>query len=179
MWNIVNTRNFKLSMIGVYSLLLMSACGSTAVTAPAPVENAYPLSQRIDGECLAQVSEREKAIRETSSAAQFMALANQSVRCLKDIHFYPKHPDNQEAMRLNALAVVNYVKSGDIESAQNELSAFKIRFVQQDLVFADYTSFVDTATALLEPNLSPRQLAMLNINPTLKNELSRKRQWSL
>ena len=179
MWNTVNKIHLKLSCIAAFSLLFLSGCGSTMMASPAPVENAYPVSQRIDSQCLAQVNERERAIRDTSSATQFMALANQSIRCLKEIHFYPKHPDNQEGMRLNALAVVNYVKSGDIQSAQNELTAFKTRFVRQDLVFADYTSFVDTATALLEPNLSPRQLAMLNINPTLKSELSRTRQWSL
>jgi hypothetical protein len=93
--------------------------------------------------------------------------------------FHPRHPDNQLAMRLNALAVVNFVKSGDLSSAQSAFDGFKVRFVQQDLVFADYTSFVDTATALLQPNLSARQVAMLNINPTLKSELARKRQWSL
>ncbi|MBT1449409.1 hypothetical protein KJ365_00820 [Glaciecola sp. XM2] len=163
----------------VSSIFILSGCGATLANMPAPVENISPQITRIDNACLSQVTERENAIRDSHSPAQFIALANQSMRCLQGVRFYPNHPDNQQGMQLHALAVVNYVKGGDVETAQKQLDAFKVRFVQQDLVFDDYTSFIDTATALLDPNLSARQLAMLNINPNLKSELSRVRQWSL
>jgi len=71
------------------------------------------------------------------------------------------------------------VSFSNASSAQQSLKDFRMRFKKQDLVYADFTSFIDTATALLEPNLSERQLAMLNINPTLRNELTRARNWSL
>lgn len=158
---------------------ILSGCNSTVVSSPASVENAVALGQRLNTQCVSQVEERENAIRESSSAAQFMSLAKQANRCLEGIRFYPQHPDNEIAMRLNALAVVNFVKGGDLVSAKSSLSDFTQRFVKQDLVFDDYTSFLDTATALLEPNLSARQLAMLNINPTLRSELNRQRTWSL
>jgi len=146
---------------------------------PASIDISVPSDQRVSSLCSSQVMERENAIRGSQSPAQFLALANQAERCLEGITFYSSHPDNQMAMRLNALAVVNFVKSGDASSAQQSLKDFRMRFKKQDLVYADFTSFIDTATALLEPNLSERQLAMLNINPTLRNELTRARNWSL
>ena len=157
----------------------VAGCSSTSTEVTAPVDKAYSLGQRVNTDCWAQVQQREQAVRTSNSPAQFMALAKQADRCVQDIRFYPEHPDNQLGMQLNALAVVNYVKSGELEMARDSLNEFTHRFAQQDLVFGDYTSFIDTATALLEPDLSNRQLAMLNINPTLRSELNRARQWSL
>lgn len=176
MFNKINIQNLLFMMAAWF---ILSGCNSTVVTAPASVENAVALGQSLNNQCVSQVLERESAIRESSSAAQFVSLAKQANRCLDGIRFYAQHPDNQIAMRLNALAVVNFVKGGDLVSAKSSLSDFTQRFVKQDLVFDDYTSFLDTATALLEPNLSARQLAMLNINPTLRSELNRQRTWSL
>ncbi|MFC4699625.1 hypothetical protein ACFO4O_05580 [Glaciecola siphonariae] len=158
---------------------IASGCSSTTAQIPAKVDNAYAIGQRIDTNCITQVTEREQAVQASNSPAQFMALANQATRCIENIRFFPSHPDKQLAMRFNALAVVNFVKSGDITAAKDSLAQFKRRFAQQDLVFDDYTSFIDTATALLEPDLSSRQLAMLNINPVLRGELTRARQWAL
>lgn len=175
----LNINNLKYVILMLATFLVASGCSATASKSAATVEHAIALGQRVDSQCVTQVFERESAVRTSTSAAQFISLANQASRCLKGITFYPAHPDNELGMRLNALAVVNYVKSGDIGSAKTSLNEFTRRFRQQDLVFADYTSFLDTATALLEPNLSPRQLAMLNINPTLRTELHRTREWSL
>ncbi|WP_371195180.1 hypothetical protein [Glaciecola sp. SC05] len=172
-------KNVKNLVLLLSALVMTAGCSMTTAQAPAQVEEAIAEGQRLSSKCVTQVFEREHAVRTSISAAQFMALANQASACLGDITFYPAHPDNETAMRLNALAVVNYLKSGDIAQAKSSFTHFTRRFAQQDLVFADYTSFLDTATALLEPNLSSRQLAMLNINPTLRSELNRTREWSL
>jgi hypothetical protein len=174
-----NTKHLQNISLGAVACIMASACSNTMTQAPATIEQAYAVGQRIDRSCVQQVTEREQAVRASISAAHFMALANQANRCLANIRFFPAHPDNELGMQLNALAVVNYVKSGDIASAGESLTRFKQRFAQQDLVFDDYTSFIDTATALLQPDLSSRQLAMLNINPTLRSELTRIRHWSL
>lgn len=173
------TQNISNALVAICAIFLVSGCGITNTLSPAPVQNAIATGQLVEQQCVQQVYAREAAIRSASSPAQFMALANQALRCVDGIRFYPAHPDNQVAMQLNALAVVNFVKSGDIAAAQTAFADFTQRFAQQDLVMADYTSFIDTATALLEPNLSQRQMAMLNINPTLRGELHRMRQWSL
>jgi hypothetical protein len=177
--NIFTKANVKNLVLMLSALVITAGCSSTKLSAPASVENAIAVGQRLNSECVNHAIERESAIRASASAAQFLALANQANRCLDGISFYPAHPDNEIAMRLNALAVVNFVKSGDIDLAKAALKQFTVRFRQQDLVFNDYTSFLDTATALLEPNLSARQLAMLNINSTLRSELNRTREWSL
>jgi hypothetical protein len=46
------------------------------------------------------------------------------------------------------------------------------------LYFADYSSFFDTATALLEQQtLSRHQLAALNISADLRTEIERHQYW--
>jgi hypothetical protein len=133
---------------------------------------------RLDEHCYSQVLEREKSVGKSTDLAQQIALAKAATRCIENKSFYPKHPDNQMAMQLNALAVVNYIKAGETEMAQHSLASFRATFVQQDLLFADYTSFVDTAIALLEYEaLSAHQLQTLNINSTLRNELKRQQYW--
>jgi outer membrane protein assembly factor BamD (BamD/ComL family) len=177
--NMFSNTQLKHLYIGALACFAAAGCSSTNETRTAPVEQAYSLGQRIDNSCSQQVNQREQAVRTSASPAHFMALANQANRCIDNIRFFPTHPDNELGMQLNAIAVVNYVKSGHLEMAQASLDEFRQRFAQQDLVFDDYTSFIDTATALLDSKLSNRQLAMLNINPTLRSELQRARQWSL
>jgi hypothetical protein len=81
-------------------------------------------------------------------------------------------------MQLNALALVNFIKAGESKLAEHSLAEFRTQFPQQDLLFADYTSFVDTAVALLKYNeLSAHQLQVLNINTALRNELKRQNYW--
>nr|WP_136249655.1 hypothetical protein [Ningiella ruwaisensis] len=174
-----NWRYLRSASVIFLSASFLSACGSTQVPQSAVVEQAFPVGQRLDTQCVEQVKAREKGIQSSESHAQYLALANQAQRCLQGIRFFAQHPDNQEAMRLNALSVVNFIKGGDLDAANRSLTRFKQRFAQQDLVFEDYTSFIDTATAMLNPDLNARQLAMLNINPVLRNELSRTRQWSM
>ncbi|WP_395342774.1 hypothetical protein PN836_001800 [Ningiella sp. W23] len=166
-------------LLALVATFLASGCMNTTAVAPAPAENAIAVGQRIDHACQQQVLAREQAIRTSQAPAQFLALANQASSCLDNIRFHPQHPDTGAGMRLNALALVNYVKAGELDAAQKSLVRFKNRFREQDLVFSDYTSFIDTATALLQADISKRQLAMLNINSTLRSELNRKRQWSV
>jgi len=133
---------------------------------------------RLDADCHAQVLRRENSVGASSDIAQQIALANAAVRCIANKSFYPKHPDNQIAMQLNALAVVNFIKAGETQMAENSLVQFRTQFPQQDLLFADYTSFVDTAIALLQHDeLSAHQLQILNINAELRNELKRQEYW--
>jgi hypothetical protein len=77
-----------------------------------------------------------------------------------------------------ALSVINFVKGGDIDGAQIALKKTQTKFPNKDLYFADYSSFFDTATALLEQQrLSRHQLAALNISSDLRTEIERHQYW--
>ena len=173
--------------IAISAALLLSGCTSTpqktAVDNPqsrlssnTAVET--PSIERLDNACHSAVIERENSVGDSVDVAQQIALANAALRCIENKSFYPKHPDNRMAMQLNALAVVNFIKAGETHMAEKSLAQFMKHFPQQDLLFADYTSFVDTAVALLKRSeLSVHQLSVLNINKDLRYELKRNDYW--
>ncbi|MFC3121580.1 hypothetical protein [Agaribacter flavus] len=162
-------------LIGLIALL--SACGATQTT-PIQIKSNHQALQRIDMQCSDLVLAREEQSAGQSSNGYFYGIAQNAEACIQGIRFSPKHPDNTLAMQLQALAVTNYVKSGDISLAVEAFDAFRATFPMQDLVFSDFTSFVDTATALLEKDrLSAHQLAMLNINDNLRAEIQRQKMW--
>jgi len=175
--------NSKLHGLGIIlSAYMMTACSTT----PDDTYNNQLLNNRtiepllrVDFECEQQVKQREAALPPNAQPGAYMALANHAKRCIDGIQFNPKHPDNQTAMQFTALAVLNYLKAGELVTAQQTLAEFRQRFPQQDLLLADYTSFVDTATALLQSkSMSKRDVSLLNINPTLRAELARQQHWS-
>ena len=174
-------------LIAISAALLLSGCTSTAQKASIDDQQgrfssntalAAPSIERLDAECHSNVIKRENSVGDSADVAQQIALANAASRCIENKSFFPQHPDNQMAMQLNALAVVNFIKAGETQMAEMSLAQFRQQFPQQDLLFADYTSFVDTAVALLQHReLSVHQLSMLNINKELRQELKRNDYW--
>lgn len=161
------------------SLVGLSACGMTQYTQTANVDTLQTNYHRIDLSCAAQVSEQQAAFAH-ATPSQYLALANTASFCIDGIAFSPKHPDAQLAMQFRALSFFNYMKAGDMKAASGSLQAFRRDFPQQDLYFEDYSSFVDTATALVKQHsLNSQSVKLLNINPDLQAELRRQRTWAL
>lgn len=157
----------------------VAACSSNGEQHAAPVVISSSSFERIDERCVSQVLDTQQALQ-SANAGQYHSLANTAEHCIAGIDFPPRHPDIQTAMQFNALSVVNYVKAGDMAAAEKGLASFTTRFPQRDLLFDDFTSFIDTATALLSQHkLDDYQLSMLNINPSLRDEIKRTRRWSL
>ncbi|MDT0594057.1 hypothetical protein [Glaciecola petra] len=160
-------------------IAVLGGCYSNTHSSPAEVIVSNASFERLDSTCVEQVLALQQAIN-SPSVSQYLSLANSAEHCLQDVEFSPKHPDLQTAMQFNALAVVNFVNAGDIQSAQQALDAFHQRFPQQDLLLNDFSSFVDTATALLRQHeLTAFDLTMLNIAPSLRDEITRTRKWTL
>lgn len=175
---IIRDRNFGLGLTLIMVSILTSACTSTQSQLTNQL-NTTPVFERMNEQCIESVIHQQSML-ENANPAQYLSLANTAEHCVGNIAFSPQHPDTQIAMKFSALAIMNLIKAGDIEAASNGLAKFRAIFPQQDLLFDDYSSFVDTATALLkQQDLSSHQLALLNINPKLRGELTRKRQWSL
>lgn len=82
------------------------------------------------------------------------------------------------AMQVYVASVMNFIKAGELDSAMGMVTQFKQVFPKQDFYFANYTSFIDTAEALLQPeHITPQVLATLNISAPLRQELLRKQYW--
>jgi outer membrane murein-binding lipoprotein Lpp len=178
--------------IKVMSVILatafISACSSTTSSEPTPtlrvsnnaknnnMSNNY--YQSIDAACEQQAIGMDSFAQQSGQAAQYLASAKAMLRCVNGIQFPKGHPDADKALRLMALSVMNFVKGGDIDEAQVALRKTQSKFPNKDLYFADYSSFFDTATALLEQQkLSRHQLAALNISADLRNEIERHQYW--
>jgi hypothetical protein len=169
------------------ALVMLTACNATdsynkkgthTVALNTSLEEPQSNIQRLDMTCYSDVRERESKIGHSGSAAQQLALAKAATRCIENKSFFPQHPDSESAMQLSALAVVNYIKAGETQMAEKSLVGFRQQFPKQDLLFSDYTSFVDTALALLKyKTLSAHELQTLNINTGLRNELKRQQYW--
>jgi hypothetical protein len=98
--------------------------------------------------------------------------------CIDDFSLQTPLQISEEVMQLHALSIFNFIKGGDISQAKIAFVQFKTAFPGQDLYFNDYTSLVDTATALLEPSsVNAQKMVSLNISPELREELKRRQHW--
>ena len=172
--------------IKVFSVILaaafISACSSTTKSEPSfrvsnnHINNDY--YQNIDTACEQQAIEMDSFAQQSGQAAQYLASAKAMLRCVSGIQFPKGHPDADKALRLMALSMINLVKGGDIDAAHIALKKTQSKFPNKDLYFSDYSSFFDTATALLEQQkLSRHQLAALNISSDLRTEIERHQYW--
>lgn len=169
-------------LLSIFAAVFISACSSTTKTEPnLPISNHNQHNdyyQSIDSACEQQAIEMDSFAQQSGQAAQYLASAKAMQRCVSGITFPKGHPDGDKALRLMALSVMNFVKGGDIDAAQIALKKTQSKFPNQDLYFADYSSFFDTATALLEQQkLSRHQLAALNISADLRAEIERNQYW--
>jgi hypothetical protein len=158
----------------------ISACSSTTKSEPSLLISNINNNdfQTIDAACEQQAIKMDSFAQQSGQAAQYLASAKAMLRCVNGIQFPKGHPDADKALRLMALSVMNFVKGGDIDGAQVALRKTQSKFPDKDLYFADYSSFFDTATALLEQQtLSRHQLAALNISADLRTEIERHQYW--
>ncbi|MFQ3192908.1 MAG: hypothetical protein ACI936_004062 [Paraglaciecola sp.] len=170
----------------ILAAVFISACSSTTTSEPSlrvsnsainnHMNNDY--YQSIDVACEQQAIEMDGFAQQSGQAAQYLASAKAMLRCVNGIQFPKGHPDSDKGLRLMALSVMNFVKGGDIDGAQIALKKTQSKFPNKDLYFADYSSFFDTAIALLEQQtLSRHQLAALNISIDLRTEIERHQYW--
>ncbi|WP_339721949.1 hypothetical protein [uncultured Paraglaciecola sp.] len=171
----------------IFAATFISGCSSTTKSEPSlPISNnsnhapyiPTDYYQSIDGACEQQAMEMDSFAQQSGQAAQYLASAKVMLRCVNGIQFPSGHPDADKALRLMAMSVINLVKGGDINAAHVALRKTQSKFPNKDLFFADYSSFFDTATALLEQQkLTRHQLAALNISAELRTEIERHQYW--
>lgn len=181
----------KLSMCLLISIT-MSACS----TLPSEVENQFSNSsansstninsninnQQAEVECQNHAKNIANHAEAIASSAQYLTAAKAMNRCissaLQNRQYNPSDQHDDVIMKMMATATLNFIKSGDVITASREVERFKRTYPNQDLYFDDYTSFLDTATALLSlDSLHSSELSVLNISPVLRDEIERKHYW--
>jgi hypothetical protein len=140
-------------------------------------ENEFYQSAAFD-ECASLLSENASA---ANNPAKYHLTAKQAMSCLEDAPLAARGELQTSVMQVHALAIVNLVKSGQLDQAQSELSNFKQQFPRRDLMLMDGSSFVDTLELLLGE--APIEMAangsLLNASNELKSELRRQQYWQV
>ncbi|MFT6896685.1 MAG: hypothetical protein ACJA13_001088 [Paraglaciecola sp.] len=158
---------FKLLVAGT-ALLSLQACQTTATHIDALAS---------DSNCQANALAMAEHASSSASSPQFLSAANKLQRCATELAT-GKQMNAENRMRLMAASTLNFIKGGDVTRAKEQIVRFNHDFAQQDLYFSDYTSFRDTASALLDSDsLTYEQFSQLNINQQLRNEIKRKQYW--
>jgi hypothetical protein len=165
-------------------VVVLGACSSTPTSqvyiAPDPVlESNTPAPELIDQACYSQAQKVAVSAQTSGATAQYLSAGRYMQSCLQ--HPMPAPLDkmqSQAVMQLMANATLNFIQGGDISAAQEQMRRFEQTFPHQDLYLPDFTSFRDTAQALLNTALTTRnQLARLNISRELREELERQAYW--
>ena len=117
--------------------------------------------------------------RSRASAGAFLNSARVLDGCNTNLGSAASAVPKDERMRIHALATLNYFKGGDVEQARRSFEGFKAAYPDNDLYFADGSSFTETTEVLLgrtDP-ISFGQFAALNVNKRVKSEMRRLNHW--
>lgn len=117
--------------------------------------------------------------RSRASAGAFLNSARVLDGCGANLGTAASAVPMSERMRVHALATLNYFKGGDVEQARRSFEGFKATYPDNDLYFADGSSYTETTEVLLgrtDP-ISFGQFAALNVNKRVKSEMRRLNHW--
>lgn len=155
---------------GVTLALLLTACAST--------EEVVSVDA-IDADCLKQVQAMSAHAETSQSPAQLLSAANAMQHCVaSQLPINMDEAETEQVMQVMATTVLTYLKAGESDAATAQLRRFETQFPGKDLYLPDYTSFRDTAMALLGgSHLSTQELASLNISRELRHEIERQQYW--
>lgn len=159
--------------------LLLTACSSTpAQVVNVPVNSYVAAPEVIDMQCVAQGTNIAQAAATSGSSAQYVSSARYLQACLHQPLPELDKSEGRAVMQVMANITLNFIQGGDIGAAKLQILKFDQAFPHQDLLLPDFTSFRDTATALLHSaSMNTAQLANLNISRELRAELERQQYW--
>lgn len=129
--------------------------------------------------CQDEVLTLDRQAQSAADPAVYLSSAKLAQSCELQLGTHAGSIPQDERMRGYALSIQNFLKAGDIRSARASLDTFKGAFVGSDLYLPSGASFIDTMDLLLGNIDVPEQpnLALLNANGELKDELRRTVRW--
>ena len=130
-------------------------------------------------QCNADALEVDHSARQENAPARYIKSAQLIAKCEAGLGERASLVPVEERMRNYALGVLNHFKGGDVVQARANLEKFKTTFADQDLYYADGSSFVDTMEILLglRDYTALGEFSVANVNSKVKSELRRVRYW--
>lgn len=130
-------------------------------------------------DCRDQAIELDEQARASHSAGQYLASARLLEKCEASLGPEARDIAVEERMRAYGLGIQNYIKGGDMVSAQANFEAFQQAFPNRDLYYPDGTSFLETMSTLLgrQERTDYGRFSTLNVNRELKDEMRRVTYW--
>lgn len=119
----------------------------------------------------------DEQARADGSRGRYLASAQLLAKCESELGAEGRGVAVDERMRAYALSVQNYFKAGDMDKARANLARFRQAFPENDLYYADGSSFTETMELLLGQRDLKGGFAMLNVNDELKDEVLRIDYW--
>lgn len=181
------TRQQRLKRTGmiVGAIALLAACSTNGNNAPVNDvsfrESRFEQMQSIQAfeSCRDEGLMLDSQARSRASAGAFLNSARVLDGCTEELGTAASSVPQTERMRLDALAVTNYFKGGDVEQARRSFDAFKADHAGSDLYFGDGSSFIQTTEILLGRSapMSFGRFAALNVNDDVKREMRRINHW--
>lgn len=166
----------NLCLLALISLL--AACSTAPIRhVAAPVYSPAPMVV-VNKQCLEQGNKIADSAASSGMSAQYLSAARYLLACIPTALPELDLQQSEAVMQVMAHITLNFIQGGDISAAKYQLLRFEQTFPQQDLFLPNYTSFRDTATAILQgTHLSAYQLTNLNISRELRAELERQQYW--
>lgn len=176
---------FRLTLV-VTAVAILSGCNSFPTNSDSAEGIGYR-GARFDAmsavrdyrACRDEALTLDQQARHSGSAGQYYQCAALLEKCEAQLGPGVVEISTDERMHAYALSIQNYVKAGDIEKASQTYQRFDDQFPEQDLYFADGSSYKETLRALLGPvSVSEYgRLSLLNASPALKTEMRRINHW--
>ena len=117
--------------------------------------------------------------RKGGDTAKYLASSKLLVQCESEIGPEAASAAKDERFKAYALAVLNYLKAGDIKASREVLNKLQKGFPGQDLYLPGHVSFIETMDVLTggQSRQSIKAFPMRNLSKELKKELRRIRYW--
>lgn len=167
------------------AMVALTACGMNTATNPVNDvsfrESRFQQMQKIQSfeSCRDEGLMLDSQARSRASAGAFLTSARVLSGCTDDLGEAASAIPRNEQMRVEALAVMNFFKGGDVEQARRNFDVFKANHAGSDLYFGDGSSFIETTEILLGRSapMSFGQFAALNVRDGVKREMRRMNHW--
>ena len=166
----------------ILCLVVLSACNmATTGDLYEGVVMQQPQYEEIAGmreyrACVDESMLLDQIAQDVNMAARYLASARLMEKCENEFNADALNVGKEERLRAGALSVQNYLKGGDVVSAQARLDWLKHEFPNSDLYFEDGSSFIETMDVLLNSD-SNSAVALANVSSEVRAEVRRISYW--
>jgi len=159
-------------------ILLAAGCSQQPVIIEPVPEPVAEFSKSAFDDCVSSLAE---PLANAANPASYHLGAKYALACLEEAPEIRNEIVQLSVMQVHALAITQLLKAGDMQSAVQQVNAFKSRYPRRDLILEDGASFVQTIELIIgqAPIEQAAHASLLNASPALKSELRRHQYWQV